>query len=127
MAHTILGTIVLLIALSLVGIAIVVVPILRYLQISKTARFAFGAMMISLGAYLAWVANLFFHDNLAAANYSRELVTLRVITLISTVWFLVGAIRCSAKIARIDSKVSTRIVREDGYEHPCPKWREDDQ
>jgi hypothetical protein len=92
--HYAVGIMVLVIAVELIGIAIILSPVLSRLKLNRNARRAFAALMVSLGGYLAWIAHLFFEDNLNDENYTPELIFIRFIALVSATWFLAAAIRC---------------------------------
>ncbi len=78
----------------MIVIAILLTPVLSRLRLRRQARHAFAAMMISLGAYLAWISRLLFNDEVGHINYSPELWVIRCFAVFSATWFLIAAIRC---------------------------------
>lgn len=95
MMHVVLGSLVGLIAITLVMIAIILTPKLEIMGFKTSSRWAFAVMLISLAAYLGWIVNLFYQDELGPINYSAELIILRVVALAAAFWFLVAAFRCN--------------------------------
>lgn len=90
--------------LNLTGISVcltliaIVLPIkLRWL-IPRASRTACSVFFISLAAYLAWVAQLFFKDSFGALNYTATLVVVRALCLVAGLWFLVAVIRCDGNL-----------------------------
>lgn len=81
--------------MCLITLAIILTPKLARLKINRAARYAFATMMVSLGTYMAVISNLFFNDALPSSNYSAELISVRVLALVASVWFLIAAYRCN--------------------------------
>jgi hypothetical protein len=92
--HVLMGIIVLTLALVLITTAVILTPKLSRIGIKKMAGCAFGASMISIAAYLAYVSSLFFRDELGGINYSPELFVIRIVALLSAIWFLGAVLRC---------------------------------
>lgn len=112
MGHMFIGAIVLALALTIICAGIITGPVLKYVRIVRSARWAFSICCITLGAYLASVSKLFFRDELSHVNYSPELIAVRIIALVAAVWFLVNIAICSHKIAKHEGRRSF-FVRED--------------
>ena len=94
MLHFVMGIIVGLIAISLILVAIMVSPKLSRLGIRPRARYSFAAVCVTLGAYLGWVADLFFEDKLHGVNFSPILWVLRLATLAAILHLAWSAYRC---------------------------------
>lgn len=97
MEHVILGIIQGLIAISLILVAIMVSPKLERIGIAPRARYSFAAVFIALGAYLGWVAGLFFEDKLHGANYHPTIILLRVVSLVAILHLAWSAYRCDRR------------------------------
>ena len=106
-----MGVVVLALALTIISAGIITGPVLKYIQIAKSARTAFSVCCITLGAYLASVSKLFFQDKLGRVNYTPELYFVRVVALLAAVWFFINIAICSHKIAMREGRRSF-FVRE---------------
>jgi hypothetical protein len=94
MENVIMGTILLLISISMILGAILTAPKLERIGIRHSARYSFASVCILTGIYLGWVATLFFQDVLGPANYTIELWFIRVFLLISCLHYLWAIWHC---------------------------------
>lgn len=96
MGHILLGTILLLTAIAFFVIPIIACPKLEGLGARHGidvdhGRHSFAALMVGVGAYLGWIAALFYGDELGPENYALGLWIIRIIVLVAAWHFAYAA------------------------------------
>ena len=94
MEHIFMGTVLLLIAGSLILGAILTAPKLERMGIRHSARHSFTIVCVGIGAYLGWISIVFFKDELGPENYVPELYVLRIGVMLACFHFLWAVWRC---------------------------------
>jgi hypothetical protein len=89
-----MGTILLVIAFSMILGAILTTPKLTRMGIRPTAKYSFAMVCILTGAYLGWIGTLFYRDVLGPENYIPELWALRIGLMVACLHFLWAVWKC---------------------------------